>query len=69
MGFKKAKQWNFRCAVLAMVLTQVLIFQMEMSVMANIAAYIINLVSWVIIGIAMELVIYCVYDVDLAEAA
>lgn len=68
MGLKQARKLNFWCAFLAMVLTQGLVFSLELSVVANIAAYILNLVFWIIFGSVMEGILHFVHRVDPSQA-
>ena len=68
MELKQARRFNFRCALLAMVVTQGLVFTLELSLAANVAVYILNLVFWVILGAVMEGVLHFVYRVDPGQA-
>jgi hypothetical protein len=66
-AFKRVKSVNYRGSIVAMVLTQALIFSFELSVIANIAAYIINFIGWIVIGAVLEVVAATYYGIDLSK--
>ena len=66
--FKRAKRINYRCSMIAMVLTQAVLFTFNLSLFANIAGYIINTVSWVAVGAVLEAVAAVHYGVDLTQS-
>ena len=65
--FKRVKSINYRGSIVAMIMTQALIFTFELSVIANIAAYIINFVAWIVFGAVLEAVAATYYGIDLSK--
>ena len=63
--FKRTKKINYRMSFLAMLLTQSLLFSFEMSIFANIVAYIVNLFGWLAVGGILECIVAVRYKVDL----
>ena len=65
--FKRTKSLNYKCSMVAMVLTQAAIFTFNLSLTANIAAYVINMVVWMVVGALLEAIAAVHYDVDLTR--
>lgn len=66
--FSRTKSINYRCSLIAMVLSQSLIFSLDLPVLANIAAYIINTAGWIVVGAVLECVVAIHHGVDLTAA-
>ncbi len=67
--FRRTKRINYRCSMIAMVLTQSIIFTFNLSLFANIAGYIANTVAWVAVGIILEALAAVHYNIDLSKKA
>ena len=65
--FKRIKRLNYRCSIVAMVLTQALLFSFELSLLANIVAYLVNLVGWIVVGAVLESVAAVNHGIDLTK--
>jgi TctA family transporter len=66
--FKSSVRMNFRCSLLAMILSQALIFTFEFSIVVNLAAYILNIICWIVVDIVFDAFAATYYDIDLAES-
>lgn len=67
IDYKRTKRINGRCSFLAMVLAQALLFTFEMSLVANIIAYVVNIFVWIIVGVVLEVVVATYHGVDLTK--
>jgi len=65
--FKRIKSINYKGSIIAMFLTQAVIFSFELSVIANIAAYIINFIGWIAVGALLEVGVATYYGIDLSK--
>ena len=65
--FIRIKRLNYRCSIVAMVMTQALLFSFEMSLLANIIAYLVNSVVWIVVGAVLESVAAVNHRVDLTK--
>ena len=65
--FKRTKSLNYKCSMVAMVLTQAAIFTFNLSLTANIAAYVVNMIGWMVVGALLEAIAAVHYDVDLTR--
>ena len=63
--FKKTKKFNYRMSMLAMIVTQGLLFSFNMSALANTIGYITNMVGWIVIGGVLECAVAVRYGVSL----
>lgn len=65
--FKRTRRTNYKGSFVAMVLCQILLFDLDLGFTANVVAYIVNLVGWIIIGALLECVLAIKYGIDLSK--
>lgn len=58
---------NYKFSFLAMIICQIILFNMELSVATNVVAYIVNLVGWIVVGALLECILAVMYGIDLTK--